>query len=307
MIVRSVAPTRISLFGGGTDLDIYSKQYGGLVISMAIDIYQHTTLYTEHDIFSLSTNVFPAEADDVFYYHLLDHFKLNGMHHSKHINKFDGLIQGGLGSSGAAAVAFLGAIKRSFNKEFDIPEMAYKLELQHNFTGRQDHYASYYGGVNCIEFKDKVNVTPLARGFIEPLLPHIVLFHTNIKRKKNPQEQMKKLTPEKKQSLDEIKELCVASIDHIAKGDPTMVGELLNIGWELKKKSNAVSSPEIDGIYNYALNNGAIGGKLLGSGGGGYMVFIAEDPKFLIKAMKEKNMENWEFNVDWNGLMVKEL
>jgi D-glycero-alpha-D-manno-heptose-7-phosphate kinase len=307
MIVKSVSPTRISLFGGGTDLDIYSKRYGGLVISLAIDLYQHTTLYTEDDIWSISRNEFPPDADDLYYYHILDHFGLNGMHHSKHINRFEGLIEAGLGSSGAAAVALLGAIKKGFGKEMDIPELAYKLEMKHNYTGRQDHYASYYGGVNAIEFKDKVNVTPLAKGFIEPLLGNMVLFHTNIKRKKNPQDQMKTLTKEKIKLLDEIKELAVASIDHIASGDTEMVAQLLNYSWELKKKSNAVTSPEIDGIYKYALNNGALGGKLLGSGGGGYIMFIAKDKNYLIERMKEKNIENWDFNVDWNGLMVKEL
>lgn len=306
MIVRSIAPTRISLFGGGTDLDIYAKEHRGIVISMAIDLYQHSTLYTGNDMWGVNNNEFPTYADDTFYYHLLNKYERGSMHHHRQINKFDGLIKSGLGSSGAAIVALLGAANKAFNLNLkDIPETAYQYENEVQTTGRQDVYASYYGGVNCFEFKDKVTVTPLAKGFISPLLSSIVLFHTNIKRKKNPQ--MVELTKDQKKFLDETKELAVAAIDHIAEGNVQTVGELLNIGWELKKKTNKVSSSEIDDIYSYALKNGAIGGKLLGSGGGGYMIFVTKDPKHLIEKMKEKNIENWEFNVDWNGLMVKEL
>lgn len=308
MLVKSTAPSRISLFGGGTDLEIYSKDHGGIVVSLAIDLYQTTTFYTGDNVFGLTNNTFPINANPKFYYQLLDEFGLNGMHHSKHESIFDGVIESGIGSSGAATVAFLGAINKAFDLKIDnIPEKAYELESKYQITGRQDHYASYYGGVNVFEFKDSVNVTPLSKGFIEKLYPHLVLVHTNIKRKSNPQKGFSELTQDQIESLNSIKELAVASIDPIAQGEYQTVGELLKVGWDLKKKSNKVTSSDIDAVYEWSLKNGAYGGKLLGSGGGGYMLFVVEDKKDFIKKISDKGPSAVDFNIDWNGLLVREL
>lgn len=304
MIIKSIAPSRISLFGGGTDIDEYAKQYGGIVLSFAVDIYSTTTLYTGNDLFSKTENIFPYKSDPKFYYKILDEYQLNGMHHAKHENVFDGLIESGLGSSASAVVAMLGAMNRAFDLKIeDIPSQAYKIEKKTHFTGKQDHYASFYGGINCIEFKENVNVIPLAHDFLDWVMPHMVLVHTNISREWDASEP--NLTKEKIKQLDETKKLALASIEIIGNHELIRLGELLDYSWEMKKKG--ASTKEIDTIYEWALKNGALGGKLLGSGGGGYMLFLVNDKKAFSQKAIENKLSPVDFNISWNGLMVKEI
>lgn len=292
MIIQSTAPSRISLFGGGSDIE----GYDGFVISMAINLRQHTTLFTEDDSYQ-PINSFPFNAKPEFYYSILNAFGLGSMHHCKIQSKFDGFIESGLGSSGAAGVALIGAISKAKDLNLslgEIAELAYQIESKTNVTGRQDHYASAFGGVNAIEFKQSVTVTPLARGFIEPLIPSFVLEYIGGKHLKKNKEK-----PNVKQ-LDEIKQLAVSSIDYIARGDIKMVGKLMNESWQIKKKNKGITDTNIDKLYQEALDKGAYGGKVLGSGGGGYMFYII-DPS------KRGNFKGIDFSISWDGLDTRIL
>jgi D-glycero-alpha-D-manno-heptose-7-phosphate kinase len=312
MRILSIAPSRIGLFGGGTDTPEYAESKGGLVVSMAINLYTKTTLYSDGDEYGIE-NKFPFNASPDFYYQILDEYGINGMHHSKLRNEFDGLIESGLGSSASAAVALIGAIDRRLKLNLtpeQIAEKAWEIETNKikHFGGKQDQYAAALGGVNVMEFKDKVSVVPLAKKFIEPLFPSLVLFHTGIKRKSSEtQEGFKKLSQKQIDSLDNVKALAVEAIDYIASGDYKTVGEIMDEAWMYKKESNkGVSTPEIDNLYKKGLKLGAIGGKLMGSGGGGYFLFVVPPDKkqYLIDNM---SIEWQDFSVSWNGVETRIL
>lgn len=320
MKIYSQCPSRIGLFGGGTDVPPYSDIYGGLVINMAINLRQKVTVYFGEDIFEYNNGrggepQFPLNANPQFYYKILEEFGLNDMHQIKFKSEFDGLIESGIGSSASAAVALMGAINRYQNLGMGVSEIAEKAwELEVNkcglFGGKQDQYAAALGGINVIEFKKGggVNPTSLSKGFIEPLLPSLVLFYTGKNRKSATiQEGFKKLDEEQVKSLNRIKKLALEAIDLIAKGDFRVVGALLDEAWEWKKLSNkGVTNKRIDGIYEKARGLGAYGGKVLGAGGGGFMLFVV-NPEERENFIKNLGLEWWDFGIDWNGLEVRDV
>ncbi len=114
-IIVSTAPARISLFGGGCDIPIYYETYGGIVLSIAVNIRQHLTMYSGEDLMNFNNgqggpNIIPLHGSHEFYYKILEEYKINDMHHTKLSSEFDGLLEAGLGSSAAAIVSMLGAI-----------------------------------------------------------------------------------------------------------------------------------------------------------------------------------------------------
>ena len=317
MKIFSQAPCRLGLFGGGTDIEPYASSHGGIVINMAINLRQKMTLFSENDIFAIPKNVFPPGANPEFYYKIWEEFKVNGGHHTRIKCEFDGIVESGLGSSAAAAVAIVGAINKQQNLRMTLQEIAEKAwDIEVNkiglYGGKQDQYAAAFGGVNVLEFSEEgVKVTPLARGFVENLIPSLGLFYTGQNRKSAViQEEFKKLTSEKIASFNQIKKLAVDAIDPISRGDVETVGRFLDIGWQLKKQSNkGATNKKIDEIYEYALKNGALGGKAMGAGGGGFMFFVCPPEKKagFIEAMKDKGLEWWDFSADFQGLDVRIL
>ena len=314
MKILSIAPSRISLFGGGTDIELYASKYGGLTINIAINLRQKVTMYSGGDLWEVSgANYFPYKADPKFAYQILSEFGINDFHQTKLICKYDGLIESGLGSSAAAAVALIGAINKRQNLGLtttQIAEKAWWLETQrlNLYGGRQDQYAAAFGGVNVMEFKDRVTIVPLAKGFIDKLVPYFVLVYTGFNRKSAViQEGFKHLSKKQIKVLDQIKDLALNSIDPIGKGDYLKVGEMLDWGWQLKKESNeGVTNSTIDSIYEKAISEGAVGGKVLGAGGGGFMLFIVppEKQKDFIEKM---GLDHWDFSICWNGLEVRDI
>lgn len=313
MKILSTAPSRISLFGGGTDVAPYATLFGGIVISLAISIRQHLTLYSGPDLYEHPYFEIPPNAQKEFYYKILDEYGLNDMHQSSLKSEYDGLIESGLGSSASAAVALLGAINKRLELNLTLDQIAQKAwELETKkiglFGGKQDQWASAYGGVNVFEISDKVKVTPLARGFIEPLMPSLVLLYTGKNRKSATiQENFKKPTKQQIKALDKIKALAVQAVDPVAHGDYEAVGNLLHEGWMLKKASNKLASTEwIDDLYKKGINLGALGGKVLGAGGGGFMLFVI-DPDKRKWFVYEMGLEEFDFSIDYNGLEVRRL
>lgn len=315
MKIQAVAPTRLSLFGGGTDVDPYASKYGGLVINMAINLRQKTTLYTDDDLYELTgPNIIPYLGKQEFNYAILDEFGMDDMHQVKLKSEFDAILESGLGSSASAAVALIGAINKykNLNMSLDeIAEKAWEIEVKKMglFGGKQDQYASVYGGVNAMQFeKDTVQVTPLARGFIKPLLPSLVLFYIGKNRKSAKiQEGFKQLDKDQIWALDNIKRIALNAIDPIGKGDFRRVGALLDDVWEFKKLSNkGVTNTFINQIYNRAKSLGSYGGKVLGAGGGGFILFVV-DPTQKERFIRDMKIEWYDFSPCWNGLEVRVL
>ena len=313
MRINSTAPCRLSLFGGGSDIPIYSDFYGGLVISLAINLRQHLTLYTGDNLFDIPKNSIPYKGNMDFIHKIFTEFDMGSFHDVRFTSESDALLESGLGASAVAVVATIGAInqvKKLGLTKAEIAERAWEVESLSNYGGRQDHYASTYGGFNAIIFsKNLVEVNPLNRKMIDNLLPSLVLMHTNITRTPKIQDNLKKLSVEQIDNLTTIKELATQALKPLSEGDIEKVGSLLDQSWEAKKKSNRVSNQQIDEIYKFAKQRGAIGGKLCGSGSGGYMIFVINPTKRdnFIKIMESKGLDWFDFSLDYNGLETRIL
>lgn len=298
---------RISLFGGGTDIDSYAKKYGGFCLNMGINLRQQFILDTDN-VRTFDSSL-PKGADDSFYETILREMNSTASFETV----CDGIITGGLGSSASAAVALLGAIKKARGEKIILDEIAEKAwEIEVNklklFGGKQDQYAAAYGGINAIEFGSNVSVVQLGQSFIYPVLNSILLFHTGKNRKSSKiQEGYKDLSDNQVKYLDLIKKYAFQALEIIPKGDIEGLGNLLELTWEAKKKSNnGVSNEEIDQLFDKAKELGAFGGKILGAGGGGYCIFVVHPEKQ--KKFKEKIGLKWiDYSIDWNGLETRIL
>lgn len=309
MRILSMAPTRISLFGGSTDLPEFASRYGGFCLNMAINIRQEILLTNDNQIIK-----YPTNGSENFYWLILNEFGIGKSQTTGFNASFNGEITGGIGSSAAAAVALIGAVNKYKNlgmSRADIAEKAWNIETNklNLYGGRQDQYCAAFGGVNGMEFRqDQVTVVPLSRNFADKLYPSLVLFHLGFNRK-NPriQEGFKGLTQGQIFYLDKIKKLVTDAIPYIGEGDIEAVGRLLDKSWELKKKSNkGVGSPVFEMIYRKAKKLGAWGGKICGAGGGGYCIFMI-DPAKRQNLIDSLGIKWIDYDWDFNGVDVRRI
>lgn len=269
IIARS--PHRISLYGGGSDVDPFASRYGGLVINFAINLYTKVTI------------------DPLF---------------KVKVESYKG--SGGLGGSASLGVAAIGVIAKYLDVPLLKEEIAYKAfkrELHLGWHGGcQDQYASALGGFNLVKVKDKVEVVSLPEDQIEGFLPYLCLFDTGMKRKSYEiQEGFKDLDEEKVQALWSLKTITNIALDLFEKKDYEELGILLGKNWQIKKRTNKVSNKKLDAIYDKGMKLGALGGKILGAGQGGHILFATKDRKKLIKNLGLKHIP---FKVDYKGLTI---
>jgi len=311
MKVISITPTRISFFGGGCDLPVYYQKYGGMVINTAINLRQHITLTSESNEWKM-----PEKANRGFYTQFFNEFgvhTLMGMEAT-----FDGVIESGLGSSASAATALVGALCKLKNIPMSRMEIAEKAwDIENNklglYSGKQDVYASVWGGMNTIWFNQDGTVyrKEIENRVSKYLLTHTLLFYSGENRKNTKiQENFKEPSSEQTEALHEIKRCANLARKTLEFGDVEKIGYLLNDAWQFKKKSNPlVTNERIDKIYATAQHFGAWGGKCLGSGGGGYMIFMAEprNHEKIINNLKELNCTRVDYSIDRNGLEVREI
>lgn len=303
MIVKTKAPCRISLFGGGTDLPVYSNSNSGIVLSMAINIYQHITIDTD----GTGVGEIPENASPMFYKQIL--YKLGREDYIE--SKFDAMIESGLGSSASATVAIIGAVNKINGKRMtknQVAKRAWEIETGDLglYGGKQDQYASAIGGCNTIKFKDNVTVIKIPVRKARKLHKHLMLFYSGNNRKSNKiQHELKELSNDQIYALNSIKNTCIKAIDLLNKGKFEEIGYLLGLSWQYKKNSNSlVTNARIDKLHYTAMHSGAWGGKLCGSGGGGFMVFMADpkDHNKIIKEMEKIGANHYPFEIDWKGL-----
>lgn len=299
MIVRSRAPLRISFAGGGTDIPPYSTRYGGCVISTTIDKYTYASLEPREDdwieIHSLDFGrVVRYRLDDPPEYDgNLDLVKAIVSHLSDHIPggftlylHSDAPPGSGLGASSALVVAVLGAFRRWLHlpwTRYDLAQHAFDIErVEFGIKGGyQDQYAAAFGGFNFIEFlADTVVVNPL-RLDPEVLLEleySLLLCYTGQARRSDGiiEDVVRNYQQRKQTTLDALhglKNLAIAAKNALLQGRLQDFGELLHQGWLAKKQTaRKISTPHIDEMYDAARKAGALGGKLLGAGGGGYLL-----------------------------------
>lgn len=327
--MRSRAPVRISFAGGGTDVSPYPEQKGGCVVSATINKYSFTSLrITDSKLIKLhshdSQEIVLQSVEDAVLDGNFDLAKtvLREMKPQSGVELFfrnDVPPRSGLGSSAAGFVSLLGAYAKAFGHKFSkhkIAELAYELERNRLRVrgGKQDQFASAYGGVNFIEFKKgsvKVNPLKLPKGTLNELEKSMVLVFT-AKRESHGTDIIADQTKSYVEgrggvlaALDAAKQIALEMKSCLKKSDLEGFGKLLHRGWvEKKKYSPLISTPFIDTLYSEALAKGAIGGKITGAGGGGYMLFYCYPDKeiFVRDRLEELGATPVPFSLEFRGL-----
>jgi len=322
IITRS--PLRISLGGGGTDLPSYYRQHEGFLIAAAIDKYVYITL---HEAFQKEIIVKYSKTERVRNIGEIQHpiirealRLLDIRSENFELASLADIPAGtGLGSSSSFTCALLKAL-HTYNKSFvrpdDLAEEACHIEIDllHEPIGKQDQYISAYGGINCFTFckNDQVKTKELniSKETLYNLEDHLLLFFTGFSRSAS---QVLKEQDDKSRNNDAamidnlhfIKELGYRSKVAFERGDLDEFAQIMNIHWEHKKqRSDAMSNSRINTWYDLAMHNGALGGKLIGAGGGGFLMFYAEDNKKLRKVMVREGLQEVRFRFDFDGSRV---
>jgi D-glycero-alpha-D-manno-heptose-7-phosphate kinase len=305
MIIRSKAPLRLGLAGGGTDVSPYSDIYGGAVLNATISMYAYATIEPGLSKSGININSIDksislnfAETSRLPVTGELDLIKgaynrvvelFTGQPLSFTITTWvDAPAGSGLGSSSTLLIAVLGAFTEWLKLplgEYDIAKLAYEIEREDlkMAGGKQDQYAATFGGVNFMEFSEngKVIVNPLRikDSVLNELSNNIILFYTETSRISSEiilkqQKRVSEGTNNAVEAMHEIKRLAVLMKEAILRGEIDRMGELLNMSWEYKKRmADGITNPLIDTIYDRAISAGATGGKISGAGGGGFMFF----------------------------------
>lgn len=298
--IVATAPCRISLFGGGTDVSPYWELYGGRVMNFAVNIYNEVT-------------VSPASSNQLITRGLEKYGFTQG---NVNLSIKSAARGGGLGSSGSLTVALLGALREYRGDTLDKHQVAidaYNLEVKDLgwHGGCQDQFASAYGGFNIMEIGEQIEISPQPREWITPFLDWLVLVDTGLRhRSASIQAGFLELTKEKVAALDSLKVYVGVAKRMFEIGDYAGLGGLLDDNWKKKKASSPKSTtPELDDIYNFGKDRGAIGAKVLGAGGGGHFLFVVPplQREYLVQQLTDKGLKERQFLIDYNGLQCAPL
>lgn len=322
IITRS--PLRITLGGGGTDLPSYSRHFGGFVVSAAIDKYVFVTVtrpfangiylkysqlekvdtvsQVQHPIIREALKLFDSATPQIEITTLAD------------------IPAGtGLGSSGSFTTALLKALyahRRIMLHPTALAELACDIEINKlgEPVGRQDQYAAAFGGVTCFDFNqdDTVEARPLNLRYdpLHQIEDNLLLFFTGFARSAGSilHDQDSRTTAADADMLAHlhyVKDLGLRSRCALETGRLDEFGELMHEHWEHKKKRSAgMSNPQVDEWYELGRRNGALGGKLVGAGGGGFLLFYAERHRMLREAMQKAGLQELRFRFDFEGTKV---
>jgi D-glycero-alpha-D-manno-heptose-7-phosphate kinase len=322
IIVRS--PLRITLGGGGTDLSSYYRMFGGFLVAAAIDKYVYVTVshpFTEGIYLKYSQLEHVEKAADVRHLIIREALLMQKLKTPQvEICTLADVPAGtGLGSSSSFTTALLKGLytyRRRLILPQELAELACHIEIDrlNEPIGKQDQYIAAYGGITCFTFNPdgSVEARPLGMpiGAMFELEDRLMLFFTGFTRNASDLLQDQKTKSEHDdaamlENLHYVKELGVLSKETLEKGDIAAFGRLMHEQWENKKKrSGGMSNPRIDQWYELGLANGAVGGKLVGAGGGGFLMFLAEDRSRLHRAMTAAGLEEVRFRFDFEGTKV---
>jgi D-glycero-alpha-D-manno-heptose-7-phosphate kinase len=322
IITRS--PLRICLGGGGTDLPSYYRQHTGFVIAAAIDRYVYITLneaFVPRIIVKYSKFENVEHVDEIQHPIIREAMKLIGVTgpNLEIVSLSDIPAGTGMGSSGSFTTALLCAfhtLKRDFVPPRDLAEQAchIELELLNEPIGKQDQYIAAFGGITSFQFlpDDRVIVEPLkiTPETLANLEDNLLLFFTGSSRNasdilRDQDSRTRQNNQEMLENLHFTKQLGLESRDALLAGNLKKFAHLMNVHWERKKKrSPGMSSGEIDRLYELARANGALGGKLIGAGGGGFLMFYTEDKTRLRAALRGAGLREVRMRFDFAGTTV---
>jgi D-glycero-alpha-D-manno-heptose-7-phosphate kinase len=323
-VIITRSPLRITLGGGGTDLPSYSRRFGGFVISAAINKYVFVTvtrpfakgIYLKYsqlekiDAVSQVQHPIVREALALF----------NATTPQIEITTLADIPAGtGLGSSGSFTTALLKALythRRMVLHPIELAELACDIEINklREPIGRQDQYIAAFGGVTCFDFHedDTVQAKPLDAGYddVHQLEDNLLLFFTGFARTARSilQDQDSRTTADDAEMLGQlhyVKELGLRSRCALENGRLDEFGALMHEHWEHKRRRSAgMSNPQVDEWYELGRKHGALGGKLVGAGGGGFLLFYAERHRPLREAMRKAGLQELRFRFDFEGTKV---
>jgi D-glycero-alpha-D-manno-heptose-7-phosphate kinase len=322
IIVRS--PLRITLGGGGTDLRSYYGEHEGFLIAAAIDRYVYVTVIKPftHGIYLKYSKIEHVESIDEVQHPIvresLKQFDF-GVPQIEITTLADIPAGTGLGSSGSFTTALLRALhahSRSIIHPRELAEQACHIEIDRlgEPIGKQDQYIAAFGGLTCFTFRTdgSVEAIPLAIDdeTRDALADNLLLFFTGFSRSasqilKDQDQRSKRHDASMIDNLHFVKELGLRSKAMLESGNLVGFGRLMHEHWEHKRKrSGGMSNPQIDKWYDLALANGAVGGKLIGAGGGGFLMLYAEDKVRLRHAMRTASLPEVRFRFDFEGTKV---
>jgi D-glycero-alpha-D-manno-heptose-7-phosphate kinase len=338
MLIRSKAPLRISFAGGGTDVMPYLAEQGGVILSTTINHYAYTSLKLSPEP---SITVKSLDYDMTVKHNLeeplpydgnLDLIKavINRLHLEQEVNQDNKGIEvflhsdappgSGLGSSSTLVVSLIALFRRLHNlplTHYEIADLAYQIERVDMGIkgGKQDQYAATFGGFNFIEFhKDATIVNPLRidLDILNELDYNLLLCYTGSTRLSSGiidsqvQNYIKK-KPDVLAAMSELKHLTIELKNALLRGKLNYFGSLLHDAWLNKKKmADQISTPLIDELYETAIKNGALGGKITGAGGGGYMFFYCPfgTKRQVAQALEKLGAQVVDFNFDFHGVQT---
>ncbi len=319
-MIISRTPLRISFCGGGTDLPSFYKSEFGAVVSASINKYVYITVnkkFDEHIRVSYSETEITDDVNNVKHPLFREAMKLTGVNKGVEITSISDIPSKGtgLGSSSSFTVGILNALyaySGRFRSASQLADDACKIEIDilGEPIGKQDQYIAAFGGLQYIQFNPDGSV------FVDPIIcplekkrelaGNLLMFYTGITRRSNSilAEQSRE-TPKKMQYLVQMRDLALKARDALNKGNISSFGELLHQNWILKKKlAEAISNEQIDAYYEKALSAGALGGKLLGAGGGGFLLFYAEQSKHAAVRNALSDLKELKFEFEPQGTKI---
>jgi D-glycero-alpha-D-manno-heptose-7-phosphate kinase len=312
------------LGGGGTDLPSYYRKHSGFVLSAAINRYVYITIneaFRPRIILKYSKLEDVERWEDIQHPIIREALRLTGVQgpYLEIVSLSDIPAGTGLGSSGSFTTALLRALhtmNRNFVPPRELAEQACHIEIDllKEPVGKQDQYIAAFGGITCFEFlpDDRVVAEPLkiASETLANLEDNLLLFFTGASRSaaevlRDQDRRTRDNASEMLENLHHTKHLGHASRDALLAGDLRKFAELMHVHWEHKKKrSPGISSSRIDEMYELARANGALGGKLIGAGGGGFLMLYTEDKTRLRAAMRSAGLREVRLQFDFSGTSV---
>lgn len=322
LITRS--PLRVSLGGGGTDLPSYYSEYGGFLVAAAIDKYVYITkhrTFKQEIVVKYSRLERVQTVDEIEHPIVREALKLTGVTdpHIELTSMADIPGGTGLGSSGSFTTALLKALHAFKKNIVSPPELAAQAcEIEINRLGepigKQDQYIAAIGGITAFTFHrdGRVEYRPvrLSEETLFNLEDNLLLFFTGYSRSasailKDQNDRSKQQDAAMLENLHFTKDLGYKSLASLEKGNLEEFAWLMDVHWQRKKsRSSGMSNAQINDWYDHAMANGALGGKLIGAGGGGFLLFYAADKKKLRHAMREKGLQEVRFRFDFEGSKI---
>lgn len=319
-MIITQSPLRITLGGGGTDLPSYYRKYGGFLISAAIDKYVFVSLHRcfgSEFIIKYSEYEKVKKISDIRHPIVRTALEMLDFDDYVEISSMANIPAGtGLGSSGSYTTALLQALhtwQKNLTNQRRIAEEACEIEIDRlgEPVGKQDQYIAAFGGVTCFTFNqdDTVSVQPINCSVetLSSLEDGLCLFFTGFTRSasqilRDQDDRSKKDDLSMLENLHYVKDLGKRSLEALKADNLHSFASLMHEHWEHKRKrSGGMTNPEIDTYYKKALDNGALGGKLIGAGGGGFLMFYTEEKRRLRRAMSDAGLQEVRFRFDFEG------